>query len=67
MNWYKELAEKNNVVTYTESIGKSYEGRDQPAIRIVAKDDVNMKIYFQCQIHARKVHCIHHNTQSVAG
>ena len=54
MNWYKELADKSDVVTYVDSIGKSYERRHQPAIRIAGKDDVNMRIYFQCQIHARK-------------
>jgi murein tripeptide amidase MpaA len=43
---YHELAK------FVESIGKSVEGRDQPAFHITAaKDDVN-KIYFQCQIHA---------------
>ena len=59
MGWYKELADNSDIVIHVESIGKSYEGRDQPAIHIVGKDDADMRIYFQCQIHARKAHCLY--------
>ena len=55
--WYQELADKSDFVTYTSSIGKSYEGRDQPAVRIANLDDIEkFQIYFQCQIHARTFH-----------
>ena len=38
------------------SIGKSVEGRDMPAVHITAATAANHpKIYFQCQIHARKL------------
>jgi len=49
------LAGDNEEVKYEESIGKSIEGRDQPAVEITAAvTDVNI-IYFQCQIHASKL------------
>lgn len=54
VNWYKDLASQNpNIVKYVESIGKSVEGRDQPAVHITSSSSTNVKrIYFQCQIHA---------------
>ncbi len=53
IEWWDELAKNNpEEVKYEASIGKSYEGRDQPAVTITsAVTDVNI-IYFQCQIHA---------------
>lgn len=52
--WWDKLATDNaDLVVYHESIGKSKEGRDQPAIHITSNEDPNVKtIYFQCQIHA---------------
>lgn len=53
VNWYKELSSKfSDLVKYDESIGKSFEGRDQPAVHITAASNPTEKIYFQCQIHA---------------
>ena len=54
VNWWLKLAEDNpDLVKYEESIGKSLEGRDMPAVRITASPNFNgKKIYFQCQIHA---------------
>ena len=53
VKWYQDLADNNKyVVTYVPSIGKSVEGRDQPAVHITTNSDADMKIYFQCQIHA---------------
>ena len=53
VDWYKTLASDNsNVVKYVESIGKSVEGRDQPAVHITTANGNVNKIYFQCQIHA---------------
>ncbi len=56
MDWWEKLAEDNpKLVKYTESIGKSFEGRDQPAVHITASENLDVKqIYFQCQIHASK-------------
>ena len=56
VNWYFDLYDKYiNLVRYVPSIGKSEEGRDQPAIHITASTDLDpMKYYFQCQIHASK-------------
>ena len=58
IEWWGKLAEDNaDIVKYEPSIGKSFEGRDQPAIHITASED-NMEktLYFQCQIHASKSH-----------
>ena len=54
MEWYDKLAEDyDDLVTFVESVGKSYEGRDQPAVHITVNPDPNRyKFYFQCQIHA---------------
>ena len=53
VDWYKKLASDNPSVPikYVESIGKSVEGRDQPAVHIGSGD---IQIYSQCQIHASK-------------
>ena len=40
---------------YTQSIGKTHEGRDMPAVKLTASTDPNRKkVYMQCQIHARE-------------
>ncbi|XP_065890606.1 carboxypeptidase B-like [Dysidea avara] len=56
IKWYEELANRyTDIVTYYPSIGKSYEGRDMPAVHITGSTAPNIfKIYFQCQIHARE-------------
>jgi len=56
VNWYSDLASQYpNIVTFIPSIGKSYEGRNQPAVRITGLRGSNKpSIYFQCQIHARE-------------
>ena len=55
VKWYQALADKYpKLVTFVPSIGKSYEGRDQPAVHITADAAATKKIYFQCQIHASK-------------
>ena len=58
INWYKHEAESNpGIMKYIPSIGKSHEGRDMPAVLLTASKDPNrMKIYMQCQIHARELH-----------
>ncbi|XP_065913902.1 carboxypeptidase B-like [Dysidea avara] len=56
IQWYEELANQySEIVKYEPSIGKSYEGRDQPAVHITASSTSDtLKMYFQCQIHARE-------------
>ena len=54
VEWYKGLEQKSDIVKFIPSIGKSVEGRDQPAVHITAVTDAAKKIYFQCQIHASK-------------
>jgi len=56
VNWYSELSMDNpDIVKFVPSIGKSVEGRDMPAVHITASTSSDtMKIYFQCQIHARE-------------
>ena len=55
MRWYADLARENpQIVKFVPSIGESYEGRNQPAVHITMADNPSKKIYFQCQIHARK-------------
>ena len=55
MQWYRQLEERfPDLVKFVPSIGKSYEGKDQPAVHITAAGDGAVKIYFQCQIHASK-------------
>lgn len=60
VDWYASLAQNySNVVAFVSSIGKSVEGRDMPAVHITAATAANTpKIYFQCQIHARKHYII---------
>ena len=56
VNWYNDLAKENpDIVKFIESIGKSVEGKDQPAVHITAASSGVKQIYFQCQIHASKV------------
>ena len=56
MEWYTELAASNpDVVKFVPSIGKSVEGRDQPAVHITDGWQAKDKVYFQCQIHASKM------------
>ena len=55
--WYKNKCENEHpeICVYIDSIGKSFEGRDQPSILIGSNsipDKPTVKIYFQCQIHA---------------
>jgi len=55
-DWYEELANTfDDLTTWNPSIGSSYQGRAQPALHITASNDPNrLRIYFQCQIHARE-------------
>jgi hypothetical protein len=50
VQWYKNLCAEDKC-QYFDSIGKSYEGRDQPAVHIGSGP---LNVYFQCQIHARE-------------
>lgn len=54
--WYKNLAAAYpTLATFVPSIGRSSEGRDQPAFHLTSTRGSNKpKIYFQCQIHARE-------------
>lgn len=54
--WYRHQAQEHpTLVHYMESIGKSYQGLDMPAVHITASNNPQrLKIYFQCQIHARE-------------
>lgn len=55
MEWYADLAANNaDVIKFVPSIGKSVEGRDQPAVHITDGWQEKDKVYFQCQIHASK-------------
>ncbi len=58
--WYKKLSENNpRIVRLVDSIGKTEEGRDIPAVHITAaaQNSEVPKFYFQCLIHASKL-CI---------
>lgn len=59
IKWYEQLAQDyESVVNYVPSIGKSLEGRDQPAVHITANPGTDKNfIYFQCQIHASMCMC----------
>ena len=53
VNWYNALAANySRIVKYVESIGKSLEGRDIPAVHFTASTSPEYTVYFQCQIHA---------------
>ena len=55
VKWYQDLADKfPSLIRFVPSIGKSYEGRDQPAVHITSAAEPTKNIYFQCQIHASK-------------
>ena len=43
-----------NEVTFNESIGKSHEGRNIPAVVITSAPEDAKVIYMQCLIHASK-------------
>lgn len=56
MRWYTELASNNpDLVKFVPSIGKSTEGRNQPAVHITAAETSEYRVFFQCQIHAREL------------
>ena len=56
VEWYADLAANNpDVIKFVPSIGKSVEGRDQPAVHITDGWQEKDKVYFQCQIHASKM------------
>jgi len=57
IKWYEELTSQySEIATYYPTIGKSYEGRDMPAVHITANTSPDvLKIYFQCQSHASKL------------
>lgn len=54
--WYQDLAAQYpSLVTYIPTIGQSFEGRDQPGLRITSTRGGNKpSIYMQSQIHARE-------------
>lgn len=55
VEWYSNLATNNpTLVKFTESIGKSYEGRKMPAVSITGGSGSKKIIYSQCLIHASK-------------
>ena len=55
VSWWKKLAIRYpKDVTFNESIGKSYEGRNIPAVVITSAPDDAKVIYLQCLIHASK-------------
>ena len=55
VSWYQNLAnEYEDIVKYSENIGYSIENRKMPAVHITSRKESDKKIYFQCQIHARK-------------
>ena len=58
VNWWRELAGANPDLIKFETIGKSLEGRDQPAVHITVNPDLKKALYFQCQIHASIYTCI---------
>jgi len=57
IKWYEEVASQySEIVKYEPSIGKSYEGRDLPAVHITGSSSPDVfKMYFQCQIHASEL------------
>ena len=60
VKWYEDLATDNpDIVKFNPSIGKSYEGRDMPAVTISKAEEPDKVIYSQCQIHASKINIIH--------
>ena len=54
VNWYNQLAnDYGDIAWFVDSIGKSVQGRDMPALHITNAATSSPKtIYFQCQIHA---------------
>lgn len=64
VNWYMSQSRTYPDITgYVESIGKSVENRDMPALHISSRPMGTLnKIYFQCQIHASELQCHPHIT-----
>ena len=59
VDWWTKLATDNPDLINFVTIGKSLEGRDQPAVHITASMDEKVKtIYFQCQIHASESYAV---------
>jgi len=57
VDWYEALSTQYPALTsWNPSIGNSYQGRAQPALHITSEEGGNnkLRIYFQCQIHARE-------------
>ena len=56
--WYKnESVAHSALCKYNESIGKSVENRDIPALHISkVKTKDHFRIYFQCQIHGSELY-----------
>ena len=60
VDWWKMLEIRYpNEVTFIESIGKSLEGRNIPAVVITSAPDDAKVIYMQCLIHASKSYYKH--------
>ena len=55
VGWWKKLAIRYpKEVIFNESIGKSHEGRNIPAVVITSAPDDAKVIYMQCLVHASK-------------
>jgi murein tripeptide amidase MpaA len=55
VNWYRNFATANpSLVTWIPSIGRSFEGRDMPAIIMTSAPANAPNVYMQCLIHARE-------------
>ena len=56
--WYKnESVAYSALCKYNESIGKSVENRDIPALHISkVKTEDHFRIYFQCQVHGSELY-----------
>lgn len=67
VQWWNNLATDNpDLVSYIPSIGKSFQGRDQPAVHMTANTEPDVKkIYFQCQIHASNLFGIHSTENNI--
>ena len=53
VEWYQKLAsDYSDIVKYVDSIGRSIEGRDMPAVHFTKNTAPKYTVYFQCQIHA---------------
>ena len=53
VGWYTQLTnDYSDIARFVDSIGKSVEGRDMPAVHITKLATPSNTVYFQCQIHA---------------